>query len=111
MIRSVVLGAGAAKPKHAVTNAELAKKVETSDEWIVQRTGIEQRYIADEGETTADLGERAARAALEDAKLTIDDIDLNFDDFESGSIPIWSGSSSTLPAVALNLSINFSTVA
>ena len=76
MIRSVVLGAGAAKPKHAVTNAELAKKVDTSDDWIVQRTGIEQRYIADDTETTADLGEKAARAALDDAKLTIDDIDL-----------------------------------
>ena len=76
MIRSQVKGVGSALPKRVLTNAELAEKVETSDEWIVQRTGIRQRHIADETETTASLGEAAARAALADAGLTPDDIDL-----------------------------------
>lgn len=76
MIRSTIAGCGSALPKRVVSNAELEKIVETSDEWIVQRTGIEQRYIADESETTASLGEAAARAALDDAGLTPDDIDL-----------------------------------
>jgi 3-oxoacyl-[acyl-carrier-protein] synthase-3 len=60
MIRSVVRGYGAALPKRVVTNRELEDIVETSDEWIVQRTGIRQRYLAGEGETTASLGEQAA---------------------------------------------------
>jgi 3-oxoacyl-[acyl-carrier-protein] synthase-3 len=76
MIRSVVLGSGAAKPRTVVTNADLEKKVDTSDEWIVQRTGIKQRYIAEPDETTASLGEAAAREALSDAGLTVDDIDM-----------------------------------
>ena len=76
MIRSQVKGVGSALPKRVLTNAELAEKVETSDEWIVQRTGIRQRHIADETETTASLGEAAARAALADAGLTPDDIEL-----------------------------------
>jgi 3-oxoacyl-[acyl-carrier-protein] synthase-3 len=59
-----------------VTNSELESTVETSDEWIVQRTGIRQRYIAGEGETTASLGTAAARAALDCAGLKPDDIDL-----------------------------------
>jgi len=59
-----------------VTNRELEDIVDTTDEWIVQRTGITQRYIAGEGETTASLGEQAARAALDNAGLTTDDIDL-----------------------------------
>ncbi len=57
-------------------NADFAGVVETSDEWIVQRTGIKERRIAAEGETTADLGEGAARAALNDAGITVADIDL-----------------------------------
>ena len=57
-------------------NADFEGMVETSDEWIVQRTGIRQRHIASEGETTASLGEAAARAALENAGLTAADIDL-----------------------------------
>ena len=61
MIRSVVKGVGAATPARAVKNAELENVVETSDEWIVQRTGIRQRYIADEVE--------AARAALKQQPL------------------------------------------
>ncbi|KGD99304.1 beta-ketoacyl-ACP synthase III [Rhizobium sp. YS-1r] len=76
MIRSVVRGYGAALPKRVMTNKELEGVVETSDEWIVQRTGIRQRYIAGEGETTASLGAEAARAALDNAGLTPDDIDL-----------------------------------
>ena len=76
MIRSIVVGSGAAKPRTAVSNADLEKRVETSDEWIRQRTGIEQRWIAEDDETTASLGEAAARAALDDAGLTPDDIDL-----------------------------------
>jgi len=76
MIRSIVIGSGAAKPRTLVSNADLEKKVDTSDEWIQQRTGIKQRYIAEPDETTASLGEAAARAAMEDAGVSIDDIDL-----------------------------------
>ncbi len=76
MIRSVVRGFGAALPKRVMPNRELEDIVETSDEWIVQRTGIRQRYVAGEGETTASLGADAARAALENAGMTADSIDL-----------------------------------
>ncbi len=76
MIRSVVRGIGSALPRRIMRNADFEGMVETSDEWIVQRTGIRQRHIADEGETTASMGEAAARAALENAGLTPDDIDL-----------------------------------
>lgn len=75
-IRSVVLGCGGYLPEKVMTNAELSQLVETSDEWITQRTGIRQRHIAADGELTSDLGTRAARAALEAADLTADDIDL-----------------------------------
>ena len=76
MLRSVVCGVGASLPRRVVTNAELESRVDTTDEWIVQRTGIRQRYIAADDETTASLGEAAARAALDNAGLTADDIDL-----------------------------------
>lgn len=76
VIRSIVCGIGSALPKKVVKNADLAGIIETSDEWIVQRTGIKQRYIADDTETTASLGADAARAALANAGLTIADIDL-----------------------------------
>ncbi len=76
MIRSVVLGTGSALPKRCVSNAELAEQVDTSDEWIRERTGITQRYIADDGETTGSLATDAARAAMADAGVTITDIDL-----------------------------------
>ncbi len=76
MIRSVVVGCGKALPKRVMTNSELEGIVDTTDEWIVQRSGIRQRYIAGEGETTASLGEAAARIALEKAGLQPDDIDL-----------------------------------
>lgn len=76
MFRSVVRGTGSALPRQVVTNQDLETRVETSDEWIQQRTGIKQRYIAGEGETTVSLGEAAARKALEAAGLVPDDIDL-----------------------------------
>jgi 3-oxoacyl-[acyl-carrier-protein] synthase III len=76
MIRSTVRGIGSALPKKCVKNADLENMVETNDEWIVQRTGIRQRYIADETETTASLGAAAAQAALDMAGLTVADIDL-----------------------------------
>jgi 3-oxoacyl-[acyl-carrier-protein] synthase III len=75
-IRSVVVGCGSYLPPKLVRNADLEGVVETSDEWIVQRTGIRQRHIAAEGETTSVLGLRAAQAALADAGLTSADIDL-----------------------------------
>jgi len=75
-LRSVVVGCGSALPARCVTNDELAETVETSDEWIVQRTGIRQRYLSDASETTSVLGTRAAQAALDDAGLDAADIDL-----------------------------------
>ncbi|MBB4185197.1 3-oxoacyl-[acyl-carrier-protein] synthase-3 [Sinorhizobium terangae] len=95
MIRSVVRGFGAALPKRVMTNKEMESKVDTSDEWIVQRTGIRQRYIAGEGETTASLGESAARAALARADLTADDLDL--------IIVATSTPDNTFPATAVNI--------
>ncbi|MFQ6159346.1 beta-ketoacyl-ACP synthase III [Sinorhizobium meliloti] len=95
MIRSVVRGFGAALPKRVMTNKELESKVDTSDEWIVQRTGIRQRYIAGEEETSASLGEAAARAALARAELTPDDIDL--------IIVATSTPDNTFPATAVNI--------
>ena len=76
MIRSVVRGIGSALPRRIMKNADFEGMVETSDEWIVQRTGIRQRHIAEDGETTASLGHAAARAALANAGLTAGDIDL-----------------------------------
>jgi 3-oxoacyl-[acyl-carrier-protein] synthase III len=76
MIRTAIIGCGAYTPSRVLTNSDLEQVVETTDDWIVQRTGIRSRHIAAEGETTADLGEKAARAALEDADVSIDDIDL-----------------------------------
>lgn len=74
--RSVVKGVGSALPARQVTNAELASQVDTSDEWIVERTGIRNRYVAGEGETTGTLATGAARAALENAGVQAGDIDL-----------------------------------
>lgn len=76
MIRSVVRGSGSALPKRAVPNAEMALMVDTSDEWIVERTGIRNRHIAGEGETTATLAAEAATKALESAGLVPSDIGL-----------------------------------
>ncbi|MEX0924301.1 MAG: beta-ketoacyl-ACP synthase III [Rhodovibrionaceae bacterium] len=74
--RSVVTGVGAYLPKSAVSNEDLARKVDTSDEWIRKRTGIRQRHIAAEGELTSDLALAAAREALQHAGLAIEDLDL-----------------------------------
>lgn len=74
--RSVLLGTGSALPSRAVSNAELAETVDTSDEWIVERTGIRNRHIAGVGETTATLATQAARAALDAAGLGPQAIDL-----------------------------------
>ena len=75
-LRSVVLGSGAALPKRCVSNAELAETVDTTDAWIVERTGIRSRYIASDGETTASLATDAARRALEHAGVDATDIGL-----------------------------------
>jgi 3-oxoacyl-[acyl-carrier-protein] synthase III len=74
--RSVVLGCGSYLPQRIMTNAELARRIDTSDEWIVQRTGIRQRHIAADGEFTSHLAINAARAALADAGLDAQSIDL-----------------------------------
>ncbi len=76
MIRSVVRSVGKSLPRRVMKNTDFEGVLETSDAWIVQRTGITQRYIAADDETTASLGEAAARAALDAAGLTVDDIDL-----------------------------------
>jgi 3-oxoacyl-[acyl-carrier-protein] synthase-3 len=73
--RAVVRGVGHYLPDRVVANAEFEATLETSDEWIVSRTGIERRHFAAEGQTTSDLAARAARAALADAGLAPDDID------------------------------------
>jgi 3-oxoacyl-[acyl-carrier-protein] synthase-3 len=75
-LRSVVLGCGSYLPRQVVTNAELASRIETSDEWIVQRTGIRQRHIAAEGEFTSHLAINAAQAALTDAGVDAQSIEL-----------------------------------
>ncbi len=75
-IRSVVLGCGSYLPERILTNAELAARIDTSDEWIVQRTGIRQRHVAAEGEFTSHLAIKAARAALHHARLDAQAIDL-----------------------------------
>lgn len=95
MIRSIIRGFGAALPKRVMTNQDIEAIVETSDEWIVQRTGIKQRYIAGEGETTSSLGEQAARAALENAGIRPEDVDL--------IIVATSTPDNTFPATAVNI--------
>ncbi|MGB9366089.1 MAG: beta-ketoacyl-ACP synthase III [Xanthobacteraceae bacterium] len=74
--RSVVLGCGSYLPARRLSNADLSRMVDTSDEWIVQRTGIRERYIAADGELTSDLGLAAARAALSAAQVDAQSIDL-----------------------------------
>jgi 3-oxoacyl-[acyl-carrier-protein] synthase III len=75
-IRSVVLGCGSYLPQRILTNAELATRIDTSNEWIVQRTGIRQRHIAAEGEFTSHLAIHAARSALANAGVDARSIDL-----------------------------------
>ena len=76
MIRSVITGTGSALPANCVSNADLAERVDTSDEWIVERTGIRQRYIAGEGETTSSLAIDASRKALAAAGVDAGEIGL-----------------------------------
>jgi len=76
MTRSVVLGCGSYLPSRVLSNADLSRMVDTSDEWITQRTGIRERHIAEEGETTADMALKAARAALAAAEIDPQSIDL-----------------------------------
>ena len=75
-LRSMVLGVGSALPRRRVDNEELAQTVDTTDAWIVERTGIRSRYIAADGETTATLAVEACRNALEAAGIEPNDIDL-----------------------------------
>ena len=75
-LRSVALGVGAYLPAKTLTNEDLEKMVDTTSDWIVQRTGIRERHVAAEGETTSMLGTNAARAALENAGVEAASIDL-----------------------------------
>lgn len=76
MLRSVLLGTGSALPRRAVSNAELAERVDTNDEWIVERTGISNRYVAEPDETTSTLATEAAQKAIEAAGIEASSIDL-----------------------------------
>jgi 3-oxoacyl-[acyl-carrier-protein] synthase-3 len=76
VIRSVIRGVGAHLPRRVMTNADLARIVDTSDDWITERTGIKRRHIAGDGELTSDLGIAAARQALVRAGVDPVDIDL-----------------------------------
>ena len=101
-VRSCVCGVGEALPERIVTNAELAKTLDTSDEWIQQRTGIKQRYVAGEGETTSTLATQAADVALRNARLSPRDIDLIV---VATSTPDY-----TFPAVATQVQANLGIV-
>jgi len=74
--QSEIIGCGSYLPERIVTNSELAETVDTSDEWIIARTGIHQRHIAADGELTSDLAIKAAKRAITNAKIDIQDIDL-----------------------------------
>ena len=76
MINSRIMGTGGYLPERVMTNHDLEKIVETNDEWIVERTGIKQRHIAEDGQTTCDLAEQAALQAIEAAGIAADSIDL-----------------------------------
>jgi 3-oxoacyl-[acyl-carrier-protein] synthase-3 len=76
VIRTKVIGSGAYMPANIVTNDDLAKRVDTSDEWIRERTGIHQRHIVADGEKTSDLALAAARAAIQDAGIDVSVLDM-----------------------------------
>ena len=76
MIRTKIIGSGAYMPANIVTNDDLAKRMDTSDEWIRERTGIRQRHIVADGERTSDLALAAARAAIQDAGIEVSDLDM-----------------------------------
>jgi len=98
LIRSVIKGCGGYLPETVLTNRDLAKIVDTSDEWIVERTGIRERRIAAEGELTSDLGTAAAELALERAGMDAQDIDL--------IILATSTPDNTFPATAVSIQAN-----
>ena len=75
-LRAVIAGVGSALPARRVDNAELAAQIDTTDDWIVERTGIRTRYIAGDGETTGTLATDAARRALDHAGIDASDVDL-----------------------------------
>src|SRR5690554_4439004 len=75
-VYSRIAGTGSYLPENVVTNDDLAKIVDTSDEWIASRTGIRQRHVAAEGETTSDLAYHASIRAMEAAGVTADELDL-----------------------------------
>jgi 3-oxoacyl-[acyl-carrier-protein] synthase-3 len=95
IVRSLIAGLGAYLPTTILTNADLAKRVDTTDAWIVERTGIHRRHVARPGETTSDLALKAAQAALADAGLGADAIDL--------VIVATTTPDETFPAVATNI--------
>ena len=76
MARSVIVGSGTAIPPNRISNAMLARVMDTSDEWIRERSGVETRYFVDEGTATSDLGAAAAAQALESARVRREDVDL-----------------------------------
>lgn len=76
MNRAKIVGVGAYVPKPVVTNSDLEKMVNTSDEWVVQRTGVRERHVAEEGQVTSDLALRAAQQALERAGVEPEELDL-----------------------------------
>ena len=76
MINSRITGTGSYLPERVLTNEELAKTVDTTHDWIVERTGIHKRHIVADGQTTVDMAEEAARNALKAANLEPNDIDL-----------------------------------
>ena len=75
-IRSVIRGTGGYLPERIMTNADMSKIVDTSDEWIQERTGIRQRHIAADGELTSDLATAAAKGVLADAGVAAENVDL-----------------------------------
>ena len=113
MARSRIAGTGRHLPEKVLTNFDLEKMVDTTDEWIRTRTGIEKRHIAADGETTVDLAEPAARAAMQAAGVTAKDIDfivfgtVALASFSSGALLNASGWSAlnwiVLPACAVIL--------
>ncbi|MBS0659444.1 MAG: 3-oxoacyl-ACP synthase, partial [Verrucomicrobia bacterium] len=82
-----IIGTGRYNPERVLTNADLEKSVETTDEWIVSRTGIRERRIAGEHETNSEMGTRAAQAALEQAGVKAEDVDLIICGTVTGDMP------------------------
>jgi 3-oxoacyl-[acyl-carrier-protein] synthase-3 len=93
MIRSVLRATGSYLPERVITNAEMERLVDTSDEWIVQRTGIRERHVAAETQSTSDLAIEAAKRALESSGLSPEDLD--------GVIVATTTPDRTFPAVAV----------